>query len=514
MTDNLNNRTQQPHALLPARLAGRPGALDLRQFIAALLIVFLALPCSVTPQLMAASGSGQRAVGSGQRLASSAQAGAIADAAVSRQAPTLNGGAIEGSLRVSEGKNFDLGGKFALSGDLFVVGSPEIEPQAGVTYGGIVDEGGEAAPAYKIQLQKGVTFLGKIHIRTDPVAWPADIPASVPPPAGTRKVNVNRTEDIAAIGDWHTVQDLTVNASDLTIDVPPGNYGGFTTNGPSLLRFSAGDYSFAAGLSLHQKSNIEVSGAGSISVASSFSSNGGKILAVGGVKPHQLKINLLGNTVNLTGDAGLEALVRAPQAHVTLNGDEVIVRGQLIADRLTLTAGRIIGDLVPTDTTLPVVQILSPSGNSSVYTSSVTVRGVARDEGEPTTGVKSVTVNGVTADFDPASGNWMAKIPLALGDNLVSVVALDGTSPPNAGRAEIHVLRKNPLAPALSITNPSDGAFIPANVVTVAGRVTSESPDVSLTVTVNGQPAPLAGSEFARSIPLVDGAEPDHSYCD
>src|SRR5690606_14902681 len=119
--------------------------------------------------------------------------------------------------------------------------------------GGTVDEGGAAAPSYKIKLQKGVAFPGKIHIRTDPVPLPADIPASVPAPTGARKVNVNHAADVSAIGDWSTVRDLTVNAPDLAIDVPPGNYGQFTTNGPAVLRFSAGEYNFAAGLSLHQQ---------------------------------------------------------------------------------------------------------------------------------------------------------------------------------------------------------------------------------------------------------------------
>ncbi len=500
-------RTPRPQSRERTEPSGR-GPCDLRQFIAALLTFFLTLPTSFSPHLLAASDPGRPSAVSRQSSAVTIQSSTISDAALSRQAPTLNGGTIDGSLRVFEGKNFDLGSKFAITGDLFVVGTPEIEPQQDVTYGGTVDEGGAAAPSYKIKLQNGVSFPGKIHIRTDAVPLPADIPVSVPAPAGTRKVNVNKAEDVAAIGDWQTVRDLTINASSVTIDVPPGNYGSFTTNGPAILRFSGGDYNFAAGLSLQQESSVEVGGPASISIGSSFSNNGGKILAVGDLKPHQLKLNLLGNTVNLSGDTRLEALVRAPQAHVSINGEDVVVRGQLIADRLTLTAGRIIGDQFPGDTTPPLVQVLSPSENTSVYTSSVPVRGLARDEGEVKTGVKSVTVNGVAADFDPAGGNWMANVPLALGDNLISIAAQDGASPPNVGRAQIHVVRKNPPPPTLSLTHPSDGAFVAANTITVAGRVTSESPEVTLSVTVNGQPATLAGSEFARSITLVDGANP------
>ncbi|HXK59405.1 MAG TPA: Ig-like domain-containing protein [Acidobacteriota bacterium] len=92
-----------------------------------------------------------------------------------------------------------------------------------------------------------------------------------------------------------------------------------------------------------------------------------------------------------------------------------------------------------------------------------------------------------------------------MGENLISVLAADGAVPPNIGRAEIRVTRRNPGPPALSITHPADGVFLASSAVTVAGRVSSESPEVSLTVTVNGQPATLAGGEFTRSINLVDG---------
>ncbi|RPJ60125.1 MAG: hypothetical protein EHM23_11480, partial [Acidobacteria bacterium] len=496
------------------QLPGR-GTLDLRQFIAALLIVFLTFPYSLSPQLLAASDPAQPPAASGQRSAVSVQRPAVAsksstisDAALSRQAPTLNGGAIEGSLRVFEGKNFDLGSKFAMTGDLFVVGTPEIELQPDATYGGTVEEGGAATPSYKIRLQKGVSFPGKIHIRTDPVPLPADIPTSVPAPVGSRKVKVNKADDVAAIGDWKTVEDLTVNADNVTIDVPPGNYGSFTTNGPSVLRFSTGDYNFAAGLSLHQKSNVVVTGPASISVGSAFTTDGGKILAAGGLKPHQLRVNLLGNTVNLNGAARLEALVRAPAAHVSISGDEALVRGQLIADRLTLNGGRIIGDVVPTDSTPPVVEVLTPTDNTTTYASKIAVHGLARDEGEITTGVQSVSVNGVAADFDPVSGNWMASVPLSLGDNLIRASAADGATPANIGTAEIHVVRQNPGPPALSLSHPADGAFLAANTVTVAGRVTSDSPEVTVSVTVNGQAATVAGNEFARSVTLVDGPNP------
>ncbi|HXK60732.1 MAG TPA: hypothetical protein PLP42_12660, partial [Acidobacteriota bacterium] len=419
-----SNASTRRHASASSFHTAGHGAMDVRQFIASLLIVFLVLPTWSTPELIAGSHSeaqsvsgspivSQKPPATSRQLTTSGGA-VISEAAFSLRTPTLNGGRIEGGLRICEGKNFSLGTKFAMTGDLFVPGTPTIELQQGASYGGVIDEGGTPEPSYKIQLQKDFKLPGKIHIRTDPVPMPGDIPASVPQPAGSRKVNVNKPDDLEAIGDWKTLRDLTVTANGLTIEVPPGNYGKFTVNGPALLRFAAGDYSFASGLDLHQQSVVEVAGAGSITLGTSFNCNGGKIRLVSGITPHQLRLNVLGSTLNLNGDTEIEALVRAPHAHANLNG-QVIVRGQLIVDRLTLNGGTIIGNALPTetDTTPPTIEIISPVDSASVFTSSITVRGRASDgEGPVQTGVASITVNGLNADFDPSTGAWATEVPL------------------------------------------------------------------------------------------------------
>ncbi len=120
-------------------------------------------------------------------------------------------------------------------------------------------------------------------------------------------------------------------------------------------------------------------------------------------------------------------------------------------------------------------------------------------------GVAAVTVNGVAATFEPSTGNWMAKLPLVVGSNLVTVEATDRADIPNTGRVQIHVERRNPPPPALSVTYPVNGAFVPNNLITVAGRALSEAAEVSVSVTINGQPATVAGGEFTGTLALVDG---------
>ncbi|RPJ85951.1 MAG: hypothetical protein EHM18_08715, partial [Acidobacteria bacterium] len=131
MTDNLNNRTRQRTILTPASPSGRPAALDLRQFIAALLIVFLTSPYSLSPQLLAASDPGQQSTVSRQQSAVSGQQSAVSsqplatvgqplpDAAISRKTPVVNTATINGSLRVFQGATFTLANNFQLTGDLY-----------------------------------------------------------------------------------------------------------------------------------------------------------------------------------------------------------------------------------------------------------------------------------------------------------------------------------------------------------------------------------------------------------
>jgi hypothetical protein len=193
---------------------------------------------------------------------------------------------------------------------------------------------------------------GKIHIRTDPVALPSDIPVSTPAPTGDRKVNVNKASDVDQIGDWNTVQDLALNVAGVTIDVPPGHYGKFSVGKASTLRFTAGDYSFASDLSLQGAGAIEVAGNCSINVNSTLTLNDGKILATG-VPAASVRLNALGAALVLSGASQIRALVRAPNSNVTLNGGDAEVRGQLIAGRLTMNGGRIVFEAGFPDQTHP-----------------------------------------------------------------------------------------------------------------------------------------------------------------
>ena len=153
----------------------------------------------------------------------------------------------------------------------------------------------------------------------------------------------------------------------------------------------------------------------------------------------------------------------------------------------------------PLDTTAPTITITSPSNNFETFDSQVEITGTAIDSGAGATGVQSVTVNGALATYNIGTNTWTATVNLVNGNNPITVVAVDNAPTPNQGQASINVTKIAVQPPSLTITNPSNGAFLSANSVTVAGNVSSNKPDMTFNVTVNGQTANLAGREFTKN---------------
>src|SRR4029450_12123591 len=131
------------------------------------------------------------------------------DAAVSRKIPTLSNGRVEGNLRVYTGQDFSFDGGFVVTNETYVVGTPNVIVATNATFNaGTIDESGSSDPVgYTIRIKGTSPTLGKIHRRSDPLAFPGDIPTSVPQPTGTRIVNINTSADLANIGDWHTLKE-------------------------------------------------------------------------------------------------------------------------------------------------------------------------------------------------------------------------------------------------------------------------------------------------------------------
>ncbi|MGH9765330.1 MAG: beta strand repeat-containing protein, partial [Blastocatellia bacterium] len=160
----------------------------------------------------------------------------------------------------------------------------------------------------------------------------------------------------------------------------------------------------------------------------------------------------------------------------------------------------------PPDTTPPTVTITSPADGSQTIDSTITVTGTAIDPGPVSTGVASVTVNGVNAVYDGGSHIFTAaNIALVNGDNPLSIQASDNAQPPNVSTTQIHVTRRTLSPPTLTISNPVVGATLNATSITVAGSVTAGASDVAVDVTVNGAAATVAGGQYTATVSLNSG---------
>ncbi|MFN0125037.1 MAG: Ig-like domain-containing protein, partial [Blastocatellia bacterium] len=414
------------------------------------------------------------------------QATAAPVAAISRNRPNLNAGEIQGSLRVNNGEAFNLNGGFQLKGDLYLPGTPSIRLNGNASHGGVVNDGGAVTPAYNVTLNGNVNLPGKIHIRADALPLPGDIPAAVPASAGARTVNINTAADIAAVGAWATVRDLNVNGANLTVTVPPGNYRKFQVNGSSRLNFTGGTYNFSETVQLNGGSSIRNAGVVVINIGQTLQING-EVVVSGAARPGDVRVNVLGSSVQLNGGAALYALLRAPNAAVTVNGNATL-RGQLIAGVLTLNGGgRIIADLSTgsgeTDTTPPVIAITAPANNATTTGTAINVSGTASDAG----GIASVTVNGTAATY--TNGHWtLANVALNLGANTITAVARDNAG--NTANASVTITRNAPpdtTPPVIAITAPANNATVTSATISVSGTASDAGGIAS--VTVNGTAA-------------------------
>src|SRR6185295_11367446 len=335
------------------------------------------------------------------------------------------------NLRVYTGESFSLEGGFVVTDEVYVPGTPTVTIATNATYHGpnVVESGSASPSGYTVAINGTSRLVGHLHIHTDALGFPASIPQSVPQPAGTRVVNINTSADLNNIGNWSTLKELHVNKSNETITVPPGNYGAFSVEGSSKLNFSAGVYNFVDGFTFGSNATIKVTGKTTINVGSSANLSNTGLLLGDNTLSGDVKLNVLGSLLVITGNSTIKALVRVPNGTAQISGASV-VRGQVLADTLQiLSNGNVEGDTAssgPADTTLPTVSISSPQNNFSTAAASITVSGNAADAGTNPSDIFQVTVNNVPANYNPSDGTWtIANVPLAPGSNTITARAID-----------------------------------------------------------------------------------------
>ncbi|HEV8628974.1 MAG TPA: Ig-like domain-containing protein, partial [Thermoanaerobaculia bacterium] len=192
-------------------------------------------------------------------------------------------------------------------------------------------------------------------------------------------------------------------------------------------------------------------------------------------------------TVNGTAAALSPGSFQAQQVPLSEGTTELLVEAR---DRAGNSAQ--VARSVEVDTQAPGITISDPAPGTLVPGEAITVSGSVI---EPH--LDRVEVNGYRATV--TASTWSVRVPLAEGVNSLVARATDHLG--RGGEATVAILRDS-NAPEIRIDQPDDGSYWTAATVHVAGTVAAES---GLTVTVNGAPATVDGTQFAADVPLVEG---------
>lgn len=144
------------------------------------------------------------------------------------------------------------------------------------------------------------------------------------------------------------------------------------------------------------------------------------------------------------------------------------------------------------DTIAPAIAIQQPANNLVTRNAEVSVTGTYTDANAAV-----IKVNGVTATL---SGNaFSAMVTLAEGANQLQVSAVDVAGNNNA---LTHLVTKDTVLPAITVTQPANQAVTKDTQITVVGTLNDAT---AVTVTVNGNAGVVSGSNFSAVIPVSEG---------
>jgi hypothetical protein len=143
----------------------------------------------------------------------------------------------------------------------------------------------------------------------------------------------------------------------------------------------------------------------------------------------------------------------------------------------------------PADALGPAISITSHSNGQTVSTSTIALAGTATDSARGNNGVSSVTVDGVRASGDTASGSgtasWSRTVSLVEGVNTITVVARDASSNSNASSQQISITRTS------SVVRPSNDDF--NNATTISGLTGSSTGTNVGSTAESGEPGGYSG---------------------
>ncbi len=379
--------------------------------------------------------------------------------ALVRHAPALNG-SIEGSVQQMTAESVALNGRAAISGSLYIPGSPSLQLNGHPAFGGTVSGTGATTPTNYTVTLNGNAQLGALHTCTNAVALP--VVAAPLGPNGTRSVSLNHSTD--PVGDFATVRNLTLNGSLGQIVVPAGTYGDFVANGNSGFTLGVAGatqpsvYAFQH-LTLNGNSALQVVGPVIVTVGNALTVNGNFGATT---HPEWLTLRLAAGDITLNGNVAVAAYVVVPNGAITINGNSQLVGGA-IADRLTLNGNAVLRLINAS----PTVALAAPD-NGTVGTAPIASIALAATADDADGYIAKVEFfAGATklgeATTAPYRFTWTA---ISAGTYTITAKATDNSSAATTS-APVAVISNQP--PTVSVTAPAAGAVLAApTTLTVA----------------------------------------------
>lgn len=394
------------------------------------------------------------------------------DLLVARHAPGLNGGRVEGAIRILQGESFNVNSNTVVTGDIYVVGTPQVNVNGSATYRGIIQGTGNPQPNTTININSNST-LNHIVSRTDPIQI-SSVP-TVAPGQGTRDVALNKNDQP---GDFSTIRNLTLNSSyGSNLTVPPGSYGNLTANSNTgfILGINNQVTSYnLQNLNLNSNSQILVQGTVTLNIQNGININS-NVKMGNSTSPISLAVNIANGGINLNSNSQLYGIVRTPTGTVNINANSLLV-GLLVCDRVNINSGGTIKPLVQ-DSIPPQITVIQPINNQILTTATTTVTGTVQDDSL----ITSVKVGNITATI--TGNNFTASnVPLTVGSNTLTVTATDVFN--NVATAQVTVMRSDGTNQAPVVNAGSDQSINLPNSVNLLGTATDDgkpNPPGSLT---------------------------------
>jgi fibro-slime domain-containing protein/RHS repeat-associated protein len=306
--------------------------------------------------------------------------------AVTRHAPVINSGRVEGALWQLLGENVTLDGTDVITSDLLVPGTPSVTASGGhTTFSGTIEGPESTQPTGYAVTLSGNASLRHLVTRTNPIVIN---PVAPPPtPAGTRDVSL--TQAGQSVGDFATLRHLSLSGKAGAVALPPGTYGRLMASSHTAFVLGVENstqpsvYNLEE-LTLSGGSELRLAGPVALTVKNNVTLTGSTLGAAD--SPSRVRLHISQGAVTLNGSSTLYGVVRVPQGTVTIGGGARL-RGTVACNQLVVSGNGILqvteNDIPPPPVNRPPTADAGTDQTITLPFDTVSLSGLVSDDGLP-----------------------------------------------------------------------------------------------------------------------------------